>query len=66
MKGMFLETISLFGARRCMFASNFPVDRFMGVSAATLLTQFGHWVAHLPAEDIDTLFSGTARRIYSV
>jgi predicted TIM-barrel fold metal-dependent hydrolase len=63
---MFLETIALFGADRCMFASNFPVDRFMGVTGATLLTKFGDWVAHLPPVDVDLLFSGTARRVYRV
>lgn len=31
MRGLVLEVVGLFGAERCMFASNYPVDKLEGV-----------------------------------
>ena len=55
--------IELFGADRCMFESNFPVDK-MGIGWAALWNSFKRITAGAsPAEKL-ALFSGTARRVY--
>jgi predicted TIM-barrel fold metal-dependent hydrolase len=64
-KPFVLEPIELFGAGRAMFASNFPVDRLMS-DYARLWGAFDEltWGAS-PAER-ESLFMGTARRIYRI
>lgn len=57
------ETIAMFGAERCMFASNFPVDGLCA-SFATIFDGFRGIVQDLPLEDQVRLFCGTARAIY--
>src|SRR3546814_12152915 len=62
-RAVVLETVGLFGAGRCMVASNFPVDSlcasydaiFSGLKAIT---------AGLPAADRRALFHDTAPRVY--
>jgi L-fuconolactonase len=60
----YIETcIELFGADRCMFESNFPVDK-MGIGWAALWNAFKRITSGAsPAEKL-ALFSGTARRVY--
>jgi L-fuconolactonase len=60
----YIETcIERFGPSRCMFESNFPVDK-MGIGWAALWNAFKRIAAHAsPAEKL-ALFSGTARRVY--
>jgi predicted TIM-barrel fold metal-dependent hydrolase len=55
--------IELFGARRCMFESNFPVEK-MGISWVPLWNAFKRITAGASAEEKGALFSGTARRTY--
>lgn len=55
--------IDTFGAERCMFESNFPVDR-ESVSYSVLWNAFKKLTATRPDADKDQLFSGTARRVY--
>ena len=55
--------IELFGARRCMFESNFPVDK-MGIGWAALWNAFKRIAGGASAEEKQALFSGTARRAY--
>jgi predicted TIM-barrel fold metal-dependent hydrolase len=55
--------IELFGAERCTFESNFPVDK-MGVGYATLWNAFKLIAAGASAGEKTALFSGTARRAY--
>ena len=55
--------IELFGAERCMFESNFPVD-IGSCSYATLWNAFKRLAAGASADEKTALFSGTARRIY--
>ena len=57
------HTIEVFGADRCMFASNFPVDGMHG----TLDELFGAYAAVTSGLDDasrDLLFAGTAERVY--
>ena len=60
----YIETcIELFGADRCMFESNFPVDK-MGIGWAALWNAFKRIAAGASAVEKLALFSGTARRVY--
>jgi predicted TIM-barrel fold metal-dependent hydrolase len=60
----YLETcIERFGAVRCMFESNFPVDK-MGIGWAGLWNTFKRITAGASAAEKQALFSGTARRVY--
>jgi L-fuconolactonase len=55
--------IDLFGPARCMFESNFCVDKGMA-GYAVLWNAFKRLAAGCSAEDKAALFSGTARRVY--
>jgi len=55
--------IEAFGPRRCMFESNFPVDR-ESCSYVVLWNGFKRMVADASADEKDALFSGTARATY--
>lgn len=58
-----LETVERFGAERCMFESNFPVDRAV-ISYAELWRAFGIMSAGLSGEDRRRLMGGTAAEVY--
>lgn len=59
-----IETcIEVFGASRCMFGSNFPVDKLHG-SYADVWSAFEGVVAPLPDGDRERLFAGTAIEFY--
>ena len=55
--------IELFGANRCMFESNFPVDRW-GADYPTLWNAFKRIAAGASADEKADLFAGTATRFY--
>jgi predicted TIM-barrel fold metal-dependent hydrolase len=55
--------IELFGPGRCMFESNFPVDK-MGIGWAGLWNTFKRIAAGASAAEKQALFGGTARRVY--
>ena len=60
----YIETcIEAFGPQRCLFESNFPVDK-MGIGWAALWNAFKRISAGASAEEKTALFSGTARRVY--
>ena len=58
-------TIGAFGAHRCMFESNFPVDKISG-AYATYWNAFKRLASGLSAADKTALFSGTAQRVYKL
>jgi predicted TIM-barrel fold metal-dependent hydrolase len=60
-----LEAIAIFGARRCMFASNFPVEGLVG-SYATIMNGFREIVAGLPRPDQRALLWENAHRVYRI
>jgi predicted TIM-barrel fold metal-dependent hydrolase len=60
-----LTTIELFGVERCMFASNFPVDRICA-DFATIYGGFQQIVADFSQSEKDALFADNARRIYAI
>lgn len=55
--------IDAFGARRCMFESNFPVDKGT-CSYAVLWNAFKRIASGASEDERTALFSGTARRVY--
>ena len=55
--------IELFGPGRCMFESNFPVDK-MGTNWVVLWNAFKRIAAGASAEEKLALFNRTARRVY--
>lgn len=58
-------TIDLFGPARCMFASNFPVDKWY-TSCTVLWNAFKLMSAGYNAAERAELFHGTARRVYDI
>lgn len=58
-----LDTIEFFGVDRCMFASNFPVDRLYA-DFGTIMRGFQEIVADFSPSDRDKLFHGNAARYY--
>jgi L-fuconolactonase len=62
----YLQTpIELFGAERCMFESNFPVDKAM-CSYAVLWNAFKRIAAGASAHEKSWLFKGTANQFYKL
>ena len=60
----YIETcIELFGANRCLFESNFPVDK-MGIGWAGLWNALKRIAGGASAPEKQAMFSGTARRVY--
>jgi L-fuconolactonase len=57
------DCIDLFGPKRCMFESNFPVDK-RSVSYAVLWNAFKKITAHMNTSDRSALFHDTAVRVY--
>jgi len=75
LKSLVLETITLFGASRCMFASNFHVSAAgsdsdgkweTGPTMAELYALFEGFVADYSDEDKAMLFAGTAEAFYKI
>ena len=60
----YIETcIEAFGAERCMFESNFPVDKG-SFSYTVLWNAFKHLAAHASTTERQALFSATATKVY--
>jgi len=59
------EVIETFGTGRCMFASNYPVDKMMGINISTLYGHFLQWPEDLTDGDRAALFHDTAVRAYN-
>jgi predicted TIM-barrel fold metal-dependent hydrolase len=58
-----LTTIDIFSPDRCMFESNFPVDRY-SVSYGNLWNGFKRLASDFARNEREALFAGTARRAY--
>ena len=56
-------TIEKFGAERCMFESNFPVDK-VTCSYNVLWNSFKRFTASYSADEKSKLFHDTAARVY--
>ena len=62
-KRYYLHTIEAFGPERCMFESNFPVDK-VSISYRVLWNAFKKMVADFAEDEKHALFYGTAERVY--
>ena len=60
---MVRETVRIFGADRCMYGSNFPIEKIW-TSYADLFEAFQAATAKLPAKARNAIFNDTAARIY--
>jgi predicted TIM-barrel fold metal-dependent hydrolase len=56
-------TIELFGVQRCMFESNFPVDKTTA-SYGTIWNAFKRITAKASADEKSALYAGTACKVY--
>ena len=68
-KTLVREVIELFGARRCMFNSNWPVDgpEHGGPTMEVLYSKhFAPWTADYSLTERKRLFAGTAREFYKL
>ena len=61
----YLHTIECFGPDRCMFESNFPVDKF-SLSYHVLYNGLKKIVADFSEDEKDAMFFGTAARVYRI
>jgi predicted TIM-barrel fold metal-dependent hydrolase len=59
----YLHAIECFGPERCMFESNFPVDKF-SLSYRVLWNGLKKIAAPFTAEERDAMCWGTAKRVY--
>ena len=57
------ETVEIFGARRCMFGSNFPIEKIW-TSMEDLVSTFRSCTGHLDEHEQRAIFEGTARQVY--
>jgi len=57
--------LSAFGAQRCMFGSNFPVDK-VATPMLTLVNAMKHLTSHLSHSDRQDFFASNARRVYKI
>jgi predicted TIM-barrel fold metal-dependent hydrolase len=62
-KRYYLHTIECFGVNRCMFESNFPVDK-LSISYAVLWNAFKKMVADFSEDEKHALFYDTAAKVY--
>ena len=60
-----LECVELFGADRCMFGTNWPLDRLWRPYTG-LVAAYRRVTTKLPGPDRHALFHGTAERVYRV
>jgi predicted TIM-barrel fold metal-dependent hydrolase len=59
------ETLALFGADRCLFGSNFPIEK-LWTSYADLAEAHISAIAHLSIAAQAAVLGGTARRVYKL
>jgi predicted TIM-barrel fold metal-dependent hydrolase len=57
------DTVEMFGADRCLFGSNFPIEK-LWTSYSALVAAYRKAVGRLAAAQAEAIFARTARRIY--
>ncbi|MGJ8533223.1 MAG: amidohydrolase family protein [Alphaproteobacteria bacterium] len=62
---MVSETVGIFGAKRCMFGSNFPIEK-LWTSYAELFAAFQKATSGLPKAQQKAIFHDTAARVYQL
>lgn len=64
-KHYYLHAIEVFGPERCMFESNFPVDK-LSISYPVLWNGLKRIASQFTDKEQDKMFSGTASRVYGL
>jgi len=59
------DTISLFGSARCLFGSNFPIEK-LWTDYASLIGAYRRAMAGMSQSDRDNVFRETAMRVYRI
>ena len=59
------DTVTLFGAARCLWGSNFPIEK-LWTDYATLVENIRAAVGHLPPHEQRSILSETAGRLYGL
>ena len=59
------ETVALFGADRCFYGSNFPIEK-LWTDYATLYRTFRNAIAHLDEAEQAAILHDTAARLYRI
>ena len=62
-KTMIEETVGIFGAERCLYGSNYPIEK-LWTSYADLFAAFRDGAADLTDDQQQAIFEGTAARVY--
>lgn len=62
---MLKETVKIFGAKRCMYGSNFPIEK-LWTSYADLFAAFQAAASSLPKNQQKAIFHDTAARVYQL
>ena len=57
------ETVALFGPERCLWGSNFPIEK-LWTDYASLIDAYRAALAYLSGADQAQIFAGTAQRLY--
>jgi len=57
------ETVRLFGAGRCLFGSNFPIEK-LWTNYADLVGAYRKAAERLAPAEVEAIFAGTARQVY--
>jgi predicted TIM-barrel fold metal-dependent hydrolase len=57
------QTVEIFGAARCMFGSNFPIEK-LWTSYRSLIDAYLAATAPLRADQRDAIFRSTGMRVY--
>jgi predicted TIM-barrel fold metal-dependent hydrolase len=63
--GIINDTVTLFGAERCLFGSNFPIEK-LWTTYRELVDAYRAAAASLRPEQRDAIFGGTAARVYRI
>jgi predicted TIM-barrel fold metal-dependent hydrolase len=59
------DTVALFGAERCLFGSNFPIEK-LWTTYRELVDAHRAAAGSLRREQRDAIFGGTAMRVYRI
>ena len=59
------QTVAMFGAERCLFGSNFPIEK-LWTDYGALIGAFTDAAADLPESGRRAVFEGTAQRVYRI
>lgn len=60
---MIREAVAIFGADRCLYGSNFPIEK-LWTSYGDLIAAFRDGARYLPEKEQAMIFSDTARKVY--